>query len=69
MEPVYFPIGTLHAKSGVGIVYDKETDRLHISGWYEDYCGIPASHIGLGEFLILIGVDAERVGKICDVKT
>lgn len=69
MNEVHFPIGTLHAKSGVTVEYDRETDRLRISGWYDDYCGIPASHIGLEEFLTLLGVDPERVGKICDVKT
>lgn len=69
MNKVHFPIGTLHTKSGVEVEYDKETDRLRISGWYDDYCYIPEYRIGLGEFLTLIGVDPERVGRICDVKT
>ena len=61
MKPAYFS-DSKH--DGISIQFIRNTQSVHVSGWYDGFVGIEGETLDLKEFLTHIGITQKDVLKV-----
>jgi hypothetical protein len=53
---IFLPRQAAHDASGISLTWTKTAQRLDISGWFDQCCGIEGDSLTLREFFDLLGI-------------